>query len=87
MAKYTVQLHSTSGSFASPWGKDVKHFDTLAEIRDGLEEWANEHPKVGADRADAHCLVWHGKHRDVTDLYPDFELTYGPRGGIRRQPC
>jgi len=84
---YTIQLHSTSGSFASPWGHDVEHATNLAGVRESLEDWADQHLQVGSDRTDAHALVWKGHLEDVTDAEPDFELTVGPRGGIRRQPC
>ena len=87
MASYTVQLNSLSGSFASPWGNDVRHACGLSDVRETLQDWADEHDTVGAERTDAHALVWHGTHDDVTDLYPDFELTIGPRGGIRREAC
>jgi hypothetical protein len=82
----TVQLHSLSGSFASPWGNDVEH-STMAQANDLLRDWSDEHARIGSDRTDAHALVWVGHHDDVTDLYPDWEFTLGPRGGIRRQRC
>ena len=84
---YTIQLHSLSGCFSTPWGTDVKHARTMVDVHDELHYWADQHPHVGADRCDAHALVWKGTIDDVTDAYPDFELTMGPRGGIRRQPC
>lgn len=87
MAAYTVQFHSASGSFASPWGTDVKHFDNLRGVRDGLEDWSDQHALVGSERTDAHALVYAGHHEDVTDLYPEFELSVGPRGGVKRQQC
>jgi hypothetical protein len=82
----TVQTNSLSGSFASPWGTDVRITD-LRGAYDLLRDWADEHDRIGAEPTDAHMLVWRGAHDDVTDLYPDWELTIGPRGGIRRQPC
>ena len=87
MAHYTIQLHSLSGSFASPWGNDVRHASSLSKVHGLLEDWADAHCTVGAEATDAHALVWYGEHEDVTDLYPDFELTIGPRGGIHRQLC
>lgn len=87
MATYTVQLHSLSGSFASPWGDDVKHATSRAHVRELVEDWADEHPRIGADRVDAHALVWKGRLDDVTDAYPDWELTVGPRGGMHWQCC
>ena len=84
---YTIQLHSLSGSFASPWGHDVEHASTLADVRESFQDWAAQHAQVGANQSDAHALVWHGSLEDVTDVDPSFELSFGPRGGIRRQPC
>lgn len=83
----TIQLNSLSGSFASPSGTDVIRCATISDARAELDDWADEHSRFGADRSDAHALVWVGHHVDITDLYPDWELTIGPRGGIRRSRC
>jgi len=82
----TVQLHSLSGNFASPWGTDVST-GTIGEAYELLRDWADQHDRLGAEPTDAHALVWKGRIDDVTDCYPDWELTVGPRGGIRRAPC
>ena len=79
-------MHSLSGNFGSPWGTDVR-VTTLSGAADLLREWAKLHDALGSEPTDAHALVWIGAHDDVTDLYPDWELTVGPRGGIHRQPC
>lgn len=39
------------------------------------------------DRGEAAALVWKGHLKDVTDMYPDLELTIGPRGGVQVSPC
>ena len=86
--KLTIQTHSLSGSFAFPSGEQsLHHVSSKKDAASVLADWADEHPRIGADQLDAHCLVWVGHHEDVTDLYPDWELTLGPRLGIRWQPC
>lgn len=87
MIRYTVQLHSLSGSFGSPDGKDVRYASNLSEVREILQDWADEHDQIGAEHQDAHALVWTGREPDVTDLYPCFEVTIGPRGGVHRRNC
>jgi hypothetical protein len=78
--KYTIQLHTESGSFSAPDGKDVKHARSRAEIRGLLEQWVDTVTRYG----DAPCsaLVWRGHLEDVTDVYPDAEATLGKRGGF-----
>ena len=85
---YTVQTHSLSGSFAHPYGdQSLHHVSSRAAVADILQDWADQHPRVGADERDAHCLVWVGHHADVTDLYPDWELTLGPKMGVHWAQC
>jgi len=86
--KLTVQTHSLSGSFGSPYGdQSLHHVDSKTLAAGVLQDWADEHPRVGADERDAHCLVWVGHHNDVTDLYPEWELTLGPRLGVHWTRC
>ena len=61
----TVQKHSLSGSFGSPWGTDVSVTD-LQGAYDLLRAWAEEHDRIGAELTDAHILVWRGSYDDVT---------------------
>lgn len=84
---YTVQLVSQSGSFSAPQGTDVEIVRSKKSIKACLEAWAEEHDLVGSDPQDAAAFVWWGVERDVTDLYPDYQATLGPRGGFRMTPC
>jgi hypothetical protein len=87
MAKYTAQLHSDSGSFAHPEGtQSLRHANNLDNLTFFLENWAERHSRVGSDERDAYLVVWKGELKDVTDIYPDFVLKYGPRMGIVREP-
>ena len=83
---YTYQKLSESGSFAHPEGGDVGRAETKAELRLVLEDWAYWHRRVGADERQAVLRVWIGVLHDVTDQYPDFDMVYGPRGGVVEVP-
>lgn len=86
--RYTVQTHSNSGSFASPDGKrSLYRVNSKREAADILLDWADEHPRIGSDERDAYAMVWIGHFYDVTDCYPDFELTLGPKLGVRWANC
>ena len=86
--KYTYQENSESCSFASPEGSDVGHATSLPGLRRALERWQDSHERVGSDEKDASLLVWKKAHHDdVTDMYPDFILRPGPRGGVIFETC
>lgn len=83
---YTVQLHAESGSWACPDGTDVKHASSKRAAADLLLDWADTVGRYD----DEHCasaLVWKGRYRDVTWLYPDFQLVLGPRMGVKWLPA
>jgi hypothetical protein len=86
--KLTVQTHSQSGSFACPNGRQsLRHVYSKSDAADVLIDWADQHPRIGSDEQDATALVWVGHLDDVTDQYPDWELTLGPRLGVRWNLC
>jgi hypothetical protein len=86
--KLTVQTHSLSGSFGLPYGnQSLHHVYSKQAAADVLHDWANQHSRLGSEERDAHCLIWSGHHDDVTDLYPDWEITLGPRLGVHWQSC
>jgi hypothetical protein len=82
---YTYQETSESGSFSQPWGNDVSHASSIKELRHALERWQDSHNRVGSDERDASLVVWKGTLEDVTDVYPEFILKPGPRGGMIRE--
>jgi hypothetical protein len=82
---YTVQLHTESGSFATPSGIDIKHCHSLASVRRCLERWQDSVHRF--DEAPCSALVWRGTLSDVADILPDAEATLGPRGGFRVSVC
>lgn len=84
---WTLQMWSESGSFAMPDGTDVRHATSKEDVDWLFTEWAEEHPQVGSDERDAKALVWKGHLPDVTDQWPDYELTLGPRHGICWGKC
>ena len=82
---YTFQQLSDSGSFGYPEGTEVHYASSLQGLRFRLADWAAVHERIGSDSREAVIRVWKGRVPDVTDVYPDFDLRYGPRGGIRRE--
>jgi len=81
---YTAQAFANNGNWAAPWGVDsLHHCANRSEVNTVLEDWGDEVNRYD-NRVDAYLMVWCSKHHsDVTDLYPDFRVSYGPRGGIR----
>ena len=81
---YTAQAFADNGNWAAPDGTESLYLrDNREGVNRVLDTWGN---CVGRydNRRDAYLMVWAGKHySDVTDLYPDFKVSYGPRGGIR----
>ena len=84
---YTYQEVSESGSFSNPEGTDVGHARNKRDLRRALERWQDSHDRVGSDEQLASLIVWRGELDDVTDVYPDFEVKPGPRGGARFESC
>jgi len=83
--KYTIMFISNSGSFAVPQMDDVKIVKSKKSIAEYLEWWCKQHDKVGADRKNASIWISKG----VMDYieYPDFNMFYGPRGGVQIERC
>jgi hypothetical protein len=77
---YTYQTHTESGCFAAPEPTSVQHATSKAALRRALERWADTVARYSDEPTS--LLVWHGKHADITDLYPSFEATLGKRGGF-----
>lgn len=84
--RYTYQTLSDSGSFAAPAGDNVHHCRAIVQLKAAFEDWARVHRRVGAPDDCAVVRVWIGNLVDVTDVYPDFDLMRGPRGGVQRVP-
>lgn len=81
--KYTVQKFTESWSFASPTGEDVEFASSLEQLRIIFNDWQEEVKRFSEEPA--FLQVWIGEHKDVTDLYPDFRLAEGPRGGMIKE--
>ena len=81
---YTAQTIADNGNWAAPDGtQSLYHRDNRDGIERVLETWGDCVAHYD-NRRDAYLMVWAGEHHsDVTDLYPDFKVSYGPRGGIR----
>jgi len=81
---YTAQAFADNGNWAAPDGKGLLyHCDNRSDVNTVLEEWGDVVDQFD-NRKDSFLMVWCSEHlNDVTDLYPDFKVSYGPRGGIR----
>jgi hypothetical protein len=82
--RYTFQEHTDSGCFSSPSGEQVYHAKSKAELRTSLELWRDEVSKYAGE---AYLVVWKGRYKDITDIYPEFILKLGRKGGIIKEPC
>lgn len=83
---YTYQEISESGNWSLPGGTDVHHATSKRQLRNALERWADTNDRYN-DRRDAWLRVWAGHLGDVTDVYPEFDVKEGPRGGMVIDPC
>lgn len=80
--KYTLQLLADSGNWAWPQPTDVRHANSKREVDDRLHDWIETVGRYDDERC-ASALVWCGHLNDVTDQYPDWQVTVGPRLGLR----
>ena len=83
--KITAQFFASG--YADPQGDDVEHFKSFKDAKDALWRRSDFDPYYPCVGDDATMRLWVGTLDDVTDVYPDFELTIGPRGGIRKAPA
>lgn len=83
---FTVQYWARNGNWANPEGHNVKHVATKQEAKTLLQNWSETVGRYD-DPRQASALVWYGSLDDVTDTCPDYELTIGPRLGVRWQPA
>lgn len=83
--RYTIQLHTESGCFATPQGDDVRHCQSKGDIRWHLDNWVDEVSRYSEQPVEV--LVWRGTLDDVTDIYPDWVATLGPKGGLHLNPA
>ena len=84
--RYTIQKHCDSGNWTHPFPQDVFHCANKESVNSLFEDWADT---VGQfdDERDAYFIVWCGELDDITDKYPDFKVSYGPRMGIIWERC
>ena len=84
---YTVQTHAESSNWACPHGRQsLHHVTSKQQAEDVLRDWSDTVGRLDDERC-AFALVWHGHLKDVTDQYPDAELRFGPRMGVRWFGC
>lgn len=78
---YTVQFWIAG--YSSPEGTDVEYCSTLAEVKRALSREHDTAEAYGAGYEPSEVLVFKGKYKDVTDMYPDYQGITGPRGGVK----
>ncbi len=74
-------------SYAAPAGTAVEHFSSLAVAKDVLYSRAENADGRTPCVEESEMLIWRADLSDTTDIYPDLRLYFGPRGGIRTEPC
>lgn len=83
--KYTVQF--IIAGYGLPDGKNVEHYNSLQGIKDGLLFEHERAEQYGAAYEPSEAVIFKGRYKDVTDMYPDKVMTVGPRGGVRVGGC
>ena len=89
--KYTFQIYVNG--YALPQGSEVGHASNKEEIYDEMRSARDEALRYGAayesedNKGGATARVWTGHLSDITDVYPDFDVVFGPRGGLHCVPC
>jgi hypothetical protein len=78
---YTVQFFIAG--YAAPSGRAVEHCSSLREIGRRLQAEQEQAEACGAGYEPPEVAIFFGRHKDVTDMYPDRIATLGPRGGVR----
>ena len=74
-------------SYAAPSGTDVEYAPSIKAAKEILYARAENRDGRTPCVEESEMLVWRGKLDDTTDVYPDLRLCFGPRGGIRQEPC
>ena len=83
MSKYYAHWYG-GGNYSAPSMSDnPEYFDSLEEIK--REFWSRRHtdlhyPLVGGE-SEYHVFKY--DPRQVDDAYPDYVISFGPRGGVR----
>jgi len=80
--RVTYQAIIDSGSWGAPEATDVHH-GTKGDAESLLDYWVHQNAAVGGSKEEVYLLAFSGKHEDVTDMYPDYKVSFGPRSGVR----
>ena len=87
--KYTIQCYTELGNFANPHdGMDGIFCGTLAQCKDEFQAWIDIHERyydtVNLCNGVLSGNLYKGTLDDTADVYPDFQLVCGKRGGIKK---
>ena len=74
-------------SYASPEGKDVEHFSSLKTAKEVFQSRETDFDPYYPCVEGSSAMIWFGHLDDTTDIYPELELTLGPKGGVRVNRC
>lgn len=76
-------------NYAPPEPLDLLEFESIAEAKLCLlqraENWAGYTPCV--EESEIQLFYTDPRPSGAGDWYPDARLYFGPRGGIRQEPC
>lgn len=69
-------------NYSPQYTEDAEHHDSLRAAEDSFWRWVDDPHNMADDSTQMYVYLY--DPRTVDDSYPDFEITQGPRGGIRR---
>lgn len=81
-------------NYGCPEGTDAEPFDSIRAAKDSFWSRADFDPyypcvdDIPPDDGGPEMYLFLGEHyADVTDMYPDRRLSFGPRGGVNEERC
>ena len=83
--RYTAQYFGAN--LALPEGTEVEYFDSLQSAKNAFWRRTDFDPQYPCQDNSAEMLLWKGMLLDVEDLYPDYRLYIGPKGGVNKEDC
>lgn len=81
-----MQEHKYTLMFAMSWtGASYQGVDTLQQAKRFAESWFEDCDRFGQDDTQSIWVIRGSveDNRDHSDMYPDYLLSRGPRGGIK----
>lgn len=70
-------------NYGPPAYTEAEHHNSLKDAEDTFWRWINEPLNLADDSTEMHVFLY--EPDEGGDNYPDFCITEGPHGGIRRE--